>query len=316
GYTCDDCPDGWFCPPLQTPAGPAPCGNGWPCYHCSGAWFCVPSPTLVSTTVTVCTESGILTTGTTAPARQPLSSGNPNPGQQNAPSEEPEITVTSLAVVTVSAGPAPSETFHLPVAGSSYGGCYKDDQSRALKNASITVAIPGGMTNKMCITFCKDRGFRLAGTEYGFECYCGNVLIDSFLIDDADCNKPCPGDPTCKCGGDWAMSLWTADGEVPKGVGPAEQFVEPTLAPGQKEIQVNSGGLRQTIIHITTPVYEWPPEVPPAMTPSPVTAIDVDGLAMTVHSIVSAAMQEAQAIASAEVARANSVISGARLVAG
>lgn len=44
GYTCDDCLDGWFCPPVQTPAQPAPCGYGWPCYHCEGGWFCVPLP--------------------------------------------------------------------------------------------------------------------------------------------------------------------------------------------------------------------------------------------------------------------------------
>lgn len=42
GYTCDDCLDGWFCPPVQTPAWPAPCGYGWPCYHCESGWFCVP----------------------------------------------------------------------------------------------------------------------------------------------------------------------------------------------------------------------------------------------------------------------------------
>lgn len=44
GYTCDDCLDGWFCPPAQTPAWPAPCGHGWPCYQCESGWFCVPSP--------------------------------------------------------------------------------------------------------------------------------------------------------------------------------------------------------------------------------------------------------------------------------
>ena len=44
GYTCDDCLGGWFCPPVQTPALPAPCGSGWPCYHCESGWFCAPLP--------------------------------------------------------------------------------------------------------------------------------------------------------------------------------------------------------------------------------------------------------------------------------
>lgn len=47
GYTCDDCLDGWFCPPAQTPAASVPCGFGWPCYHCSDGWFCVPYPQTV-----------------------------------------------------------------------------------------------------------------------------------------------------------------------------------------------------------------------------------------------------------------------------
>lgn len=51
GYTCDDCLDGWFCPPSQTPALSAPCGTGWPCYHCNNGWFCVPSPQTVGASV-------------------------------------------------------------------------------------------------------------------------------------------------------------------------------------------------------------------------------------------------------------------------
>lgn len=50
GYTCDDCLDGWFCPPAQTPAVSAPCGYGWPCYHCDDGWFCVPSPQTIGAT--------------------------------------------------------------------------------------------------------------------------------------------------------------------------------------------------------------------------------------------------------------------------
>lgn len=47
GFTCDDCLEGWFCPPVETPAQPAPCGYGWPCYHCDSGWFCVPSPQVI-----------------------------------------------------------------------------------------------------------------------------------------------------------------------------------------------------------------------------------------------------------------------------
>jgi hypothetical protein len=45
GYSCSECPDGWFCPPSQTAPQSAPCGFGWACRACSGGWFCIPNPT-------------------------------------------------------------------------------------------------------------------------------------------------------------------------------------------------------------------------------------------------------------------------------
>lgn len=44
GYTCSECPDGYFCPPQQTPAQSCPCGYGWVCAHCSANYFCIPGP--------------------------------------------------------------------------------------------------------------------------------------------------------------------------------------------------------------------------------------------------------------------------------
>ncbi|KAK0714244.1 hypothetical protein B0T21DRAFT_257748, partial [Apiosordaria backusii] len=179
---------------------------------------------------------------------------------------------------------------------------------RALKNASITTEVPGGMTNEICIKFCLGRGFSLAATEYGFECYCGDVLVDSWLMGDSNCSKPCPGDATCNCGGDWAMSLWSADGEVPKAFGPAEHFVVPSLAAGQTDVHVYAGGLRQTVVLVTTPVYEWPaksPTTPSSSSYAP--SIDIAGLAASVHAIISAAMREAQGFAVSEVARMKSI---------
>ncbi|KAK4201745.1 hypothetical protein QBC40DRAFT_145086, partial [Triangularia verruculosa] len=175
--------------------------------------------------------------------------------------------------------------------------------------ASITTSIPGGMTNEICIKFCLGRGFSLAATEYGSECYCGDVLVDSWLMGDSDCNKPCPGDATCNCGGDWAMSLWNAnDGEVPKAFGPAEHFVAPVLEPGATDVHVYAGGLRQTVVLVTTPVYEWPAESPaPPSSSSYASNIDIEDLAASVHAIVSAAMRQAHGLAVSEVARMKSM---------
>lgn len=45
GYSCSECPGGWFCPPSQTAPQSAPCGFGWACGDCTGGWFCIPNPT-------------------------------------------------------------------------------------------------------------------------------------------------------------------------------------------------------------------------------------------------------------------------------
>nr|CAD60591.1 unnamed protein product [Podospora anserina] len=128
-----------------------------------------------------------------------------------------------------------------------------------LKASTIT-SIPGGMTNKLCIKFSLICPFSLAATEYGFECYCGDVLVDSWLMGgDSDCNKPRPTVATGNRDCEWAMSLWNADdGKVPKVFGPQEHFVPPTLAPGEIDVLAYVGGLRQTAVLVATPVYEWP----------------------------------------------------------
>ncbi|KAE9366763.1 hypothetical protein N431DRAFT_487265 [Stipitochalara longipes BDJ] len=45
GYSCGDCPDGWFCPPYPTAAQSCACGYGWACANCKDGYFCIPNPT-------------------------------------------------------------------------------------------------------------------------------------------------------------------------------------------------------------------------------------------------------------------------------
>lgn len=42
GFRCDECLNGWFCPPQETPAQVLTCGLGWPCFHCNSGSFCIP----------------------------------------------------------------------------------------------------------------------------------------------------------------------------------------------------------------------------------------------------------------------------------
>ena len=260
GYSCDDCPDGWFCPPPQTPAQPAPCGYGWPCYHCSHSWFCAPQPS----TVTMCPSSqasvaSVQATGT-------------SPQQATLPTASMTTFVTS------------SPSFHPATGGWSYAGCYRDDPNRSLKDYSVLAPVAGGMTNDKCIGLCRANNFSIAGTEDGFQCFCGNALVDSMLLDDTRCNMTCDGGSARFCGGAWALSLWSADGKVSQENGPQRQFTLPRPAPGSPDVSVHPGGIMLTVVPLTTALDMWPPPVPSTMTSalptgsSTVTGNGTDGL--------------------------------------
>lgn len=117
------------------------------------------------------------------------------------------------------------------------------------------------MTNGKCVALCRARNFSIAGTEDGFQCFCGDVLLDSMLLDDAHCNTTCDGGGADVgfCGGPWALSLWTADGKVAQADGPEDRFTLPQPAPGSSEVSVHTGGIMFTVVPLTTALDMWPP---------------------------------------------------------
>ena len=102
------------------------------------------------------------------------------------------------------------------IAGFQYVGCYKDASTRTL--AGETLPALGRVSNTNCVTYCASKGFSLAGTEYGGECFCGNSIAPLEKIDDSKCAKPCEGDATQTCGGDWALTLYSKGGKAPAAV--------------------------------------------------------------------------------------------------
>ncbi|KAK3366455.1 hypothetical protein B0H63DRAFT_90719 [Podospora didyma] len=99
------------------------------------------------------------------------------------------------------------------VAGFKYAGCYKDTNARVL-DGEIRPNL-GRISNTNCVSYCASKGFKVAGTEYGGQCYCGNSLVGSEKLAEASCNMVCEGAKGETCGGDWALSVFTADGSVP-----------------------------------------------------------------------------------------------------
>lgn len=116
------------------------------------------------------------------------------------------------------------------VAGYAYQGCYTDPSAalRALRGYSTSASPSGGsgtgMTQELCVSTCSGRGYKLAGVEYGRECYCGNEIMMNNLqgggggggkaavgvqqTADGECNMPCAGDRDEVCGGSSRIGVW------------------------------------------------------------------------------------------------------------
>jgi hypothetical protein len=133
-------------------------------------------------------------TGTYCGAANRLSvySLNGSPPQS---SSAPATTSSAPATSSTSAVPAPSG---LPD-GWSYQGCWVDNaQGRILPHQ---VPDPAGNTLAVCANLCKDLGYTIAGVEYSVQCFCGNAIHNGGeQAPENQCNMPCPGDATQKCG--------------------------------------------------------------------------------------------------------------------
>jgi hypothetical protein len=104
-------------------------------------------------------------------------------------------------------------------------GCYHD--AGGYYNASGRVldgyaynpgdAEKGKMTHGVCMQVCNDRGYKYAGLEAGYQCFCGDTLNPD-LTPLEGCKYPCEGDATQTCGGYWQMQVlnYTCSG-VPDG---------------------------------------------------------------------------------------------------
>ncbi|KAI8257501.1 Xylosyltransferase oxt [Colletotrichum sp. SAR11_239] len=92
-------------------------------------------------------------------------------------------------------------------------GCFKDSNIRTL-DGDPSDYFAGSMSNEKCIAHCASMGFKLAGTEYGTECWCGNMFQIAERLPRDQCNKPCDGLSTDICGGDWAATVYSADGQA------------------------------------------------------------------------------------------------------
>ena len=91
-----------------------------------------------------------------------------------------------------------------------YQGCYTD--LTVDRNTRTLSAGGSGSASSDCASSCYSQGYTIAGTEDGFQCYCGNSLVSSTKASDSDCNMPCSADKSQTCGGSSRLSIFAKSG--------------------------------------------------------------------------------------------------------
>ncbi|WWC85175.1 uncharacterized protein L201_000032 [Kwoniella dendrophila CBS 6074] len=98
-----------------------------------------------------------------------------------------------------------STTLTLP-SGWSSTGCYAEGKTgRALDGYSYS----GILNTATCINYCKNKGYSMAGLEYGGECYCDNAFRNGAGALATTCNMPCNGGPGENCGGANVLQVYS-----------------------------------------------------------------------------------------------------------
>jgi kremen protein len=156
---------------------------------------------------------------TTAPTTSPTSTSATSTSTSTSTTFSTSTTSTSStssSTSTPTSGPLPFTD--MTSKGFAFQGCSpearraNDGQDRTLTGASLK---QDGMTNEICLNFCKARGYAYAGTEYRRECYCGNTVAatrvpKTTVASLKDCDSTCMGAVSEYCGGSSWLSLYKA----------------------------------------------------------------------------------------------------------
>ena len=79
--------------------------------------------------------------------------------------------------------------------------CYEDgNQRRVLSWPGRKAPQNHDLTREGCMQICHDKGYLLAGVEYGSQCFCGNATSSGAVKGDG-CKGACDGNASETCGG-------------------------------------------------------------------------------------------------------------------
>ncbi|KAL6802021.1 COOH terminal WSC domain-containing protein [Trichoderma sp. SZMC 28012] len=136
-------------------------------------------------------------------------SSKPASSPSSKPASSPSVTAGTPAATSV---PSKGNSAAATVGGYTYAGCYQDNIGRVLTGDILPNL--GPMTNDKCVANCVSKGFSIAATEYGGQCYCGNDLVGSAKLAESQCSMACEGNSKEVCGGSWAISVYSKTGAV------------------------------------------------------------------------------------------------------
>ena len=89
--------------------------------------------------------------------------------------------------------------------GPEYLGCFIDKEERDIKGS---FARTKSMTTDVCVSECRQQGYKIAATQYGEQCFCGNTYGSFGRASDAECSVKCAGNDSQRCGGGWRNSVY------------------------------------------------------------------------------------------------------------
>lgn len=157
-------------------------------------------------------------------------------------SPKPSITrtVDSTPLATLMA--APGASFGISDF-QKYVGCFNDSAGGVRALNAISVSDYSIMTVEWCQTWCQDKGYRLAGVEYGQECHCDNAMNPTAVTDSRMCSWNCggtmvTGGPQEICGGYSYISVYNntdpafdANGSMENSAGAVQEAKDLTAFP-------------------------------------------------------------------------------------
>ncbi|KAH7001346.1 hypothetical protein EDB80DRAFT_89661 [Ilyonectria destructans] len=128
------------------------------------------------------------------------------PGDNSVPNNNPSPVVVPLPNAENGGMPNHREPI---TSGWNNLGCFQDSISRTLLGAKPADYLRGAMSNDLCIQHCSSRGYSIAGTENGQECWCGTAIReDAIRLPENYCGTPCQGGSGTVCGGSWAVMVF------------------------------------------------------------------------------------------------------------